>query len=198
MPFFLSFLFLAHRQSNVPNSNNYLKSATSIPTKMTPAYARSLNFLAVRNSDWLWLLVFVLVSESIGLLRTGNITQHCNNFISIVKTNRFWNRIHLYYWTAVRVWKGSTDVTGLLLRFLFTFKWRSQSKEERIGSGSFLRHFKSNNMSKVKIVHCVEDDRQAPISHFHMSHNTPYLPPPPPPPAPKRKKIGWALFSISL
>ena len=139
--------------------------------------------------------MFVLVSESIGLLRTGNITQHCNNFISIVKTHRFWNRIHLYYWTAVRVWKGSTDVTGLLLRFLFTFKWRSQSKEERIGSGSFLRHFKSNNMSKVKIIHCVEDNRKAPIRHFHMSHNPPYLPPPPPP---KRKKIGWALFSISL
>ena len=129
--------------------------------------------------------MFVLVSESIGLLRTGNITQHCNNFISIVKTDRFWNRIHLYYWTAVRVWKGSTNVTGLLLRFLFTFKWRSQSKEERIGSGSFLRHFKSNNMSKVKIVHFVEDNRQAPIRHFHMSHNAPYSPPRP---APQKKK----------
>ena len=37
-----------------------------------------------------------------------------------------------------------------ILRFLFTFKWRSQSKEDRIGSGSFLIHFKSNNTSKVK------------------------------------------------
>ena len=26
--------------------------------------------------------------------------------------------MHLYYWGAVRVWKGSTDVTGLLLSFL--------------------------------------------------------------------------------
>ena len=47
--------------------------------------------------------------------------------------------------------------------FLLTLKWRSQSKEERIGGGSFLRHFKSNNMSKAKIVHCVEDNRKAPI-----------------------------------
>ena len=84
----------------------HFKSTTTFPTKMTLAHARSAQLLSIEK---LWLiLVFVLV------LRTGNITQHCNNFISIVKTYRFWSRIHLYYWTAVPVWKGSTDVTGLL------------------------------------------------------------------------------------
>ena len=53
-------------------------------------------------------------------------------------------------------------------------------------------------MSKVKIVHFVEDNRQAPIRHFHMSHNAPYLRSPPTPRPPKEKTLHEHSFQFLL
>ena len=65
----------------------------------------------------------------------------------------------------------------LLLRFFVHIQLAFSIKGRKDREWSFLRHFKSNNMSKVKIVRCVEDNRKAPTRHFHISHNASYLPP---------------------